>query len=226
MADGWDYGARVYLRLAERMIFFPPTKEHSISLSSSCYEFWRRFTLHNDDEIALIESKFLNVIPKSVTTRAKYLRSKYNRSNEYYDGTPKFTRNPLHITLPERGGIATKASASLIFAACVCLALRDFFAQRPPYDNNKLIRGTYGFFSLHPMGDFRLCESWFGYVQICRNIGEHGFYRASRLAKQITNICKRCELDSKKIVEMTQLDDLSWKCPNVKDKILSLDISL
>jgi hypothetical protein len=215
VSDAWDFGARVCLRIAEGIMLFPPTDSRSSSMSHSVYDFWRRFTLHTDEEIALYELTFLNVIPKSIRSRIKYFRSKNKRSQEYYDGTPKRIRDPIHIELPKKSGIATKASVSFVFAACVCLALKDLFEHLSVDNDYRLVRGIYTYFSMYQVGgDFRVFDSWFDYFRIYGNVKDYDFYRASRLAKQVTNICKICKQNKKEIVEMIQEQDTeSWKCP-------------
>jgi hypothetical protein len=196
-------------------MMYPPTNSSSDRMASSTYDFWRRFTYHNDNEIGLFESKFLKVIPKSLKTRMKNLRSKYDRSVEHYDGTPKYIRNPIHVTLPQESGVATRASVSLVFAACICLALKDLFADLSSDNDYPMVRGIYTYFCIfQTMTDLRVFGSWPDYFQISRNIEKYGYHRASKLARQVTNLCKDCRGSKKKLIEMTreQNGDV-WKCP-------------
>ena len=84
-------------------MMFPPDDSKSIAMSDKVYNYWRKFTFHNDMEIKLFQAKFLNVIPKSLKSRIKYLESKYK--------TPKLrrqTRNPIHVKLPSSRHLKTR----------------------------------------------------------------------------------------------------------------------
>jgi hypothetical protein len=215
LSDAWDYGGRVNLRLAETIMLYPPTNSLSHRIASSTYDFWKRFTYHNDIETRLFESKFLKVIPKSLKARMKSLRSIYDRSMEHYDGTPKHIRDPIHVTLPQDCGVATKASVSLVFAACICLALKDLFAHLSSDNDYPMVRGMYTYFSLfQDITDLRVFGSWLDYFRMNQNVEKYGYYRASKLARQVTNLCKHCEQDKNKFIEMTrEQNSISWKCP-------------
>lgn len=200
-------------------MLFPPDDTMLVARSDEFYDFWRRFTFHNDMDIESFQTRFQNVIPKSLKSWKKYLESKYKRSLEFYDHTPKSrrqTRNPIHISLPAKNCIPSKASTSFVFASCVCLALKEVFGYITFENNDQLVRGIYTYFSVfQSMTDFRVFTDWTGYFKINQNVRKYGYYRASRLAKQVTNLCKHCSQKNKELVKMLRNpDSRTWKCPN------------
>ena len=218
--DAWEYGARICLKCAEQLMMFPLDDSMSIAMPDKFYNFWRKFTFHNDMEIKLFQAKFLDVIPKSLKSRIKYLESKYKRSHEHYDGTSKLrrqTRNPIHLKLPSSRHLPSKASTSFVYAACVCLALKDVFGYVSFDNNDQLVTGIYTFFSIlfQPMTDHRVFGTWTNYFRIYQDVRKYGYYRASRLTKQVSNICKYCLEKKKRSVEMSRISDTgTWKCSN------------
>jgi hypothetical protein len=225
VVDAWDYGARVSLRMADDLMLFPPDDKMSSYMANHMYKLWRHFTSHTDEQLQALVSKLLKVIPKSVKSRVKYLVSKYTGSDKFYDGTPKHIRDPIHVRLPEKRVIATKASVSLVFVACVCLTLRDLFSDGSAEKYTQFVRGIYTYFSLmESTADLRNYDNFYGYFDKYDMIEKYGFYRASRMIKQSTNICKPCSEKNKEIVYMIKDQETeSWKCSvcNKYDPIIS-----
>ena len=172
----WDYAARVCLKKSDFIMLFPPVDSKPITKFNSFFDIWKRINLHDDTEIELFESKLMKVIPKSLKSRTKYLNSKYSRSKEYYDKTIKNIREPIHIRLPKKTGIPTKSSVGFVYAACVCLTLRDIFGQFSFDNNDQLIRGLYSYFSIvQSMTDLRVLQPWINYFKIYEDMDKHGY---------------------------------------------------
>jgi hypothetical protein len=198
--------------MADTLMLVPPDDEMSADISNKQMKFWRYFTLHTDKELAAFESKFLKVVPKSVKAKARYLISEYSRNGNFFDGTPKHVRNPVHIRLDEDSIRPTKASISCIFVACICLAFRDFFSGFAYNHDSELVKGIYAYFNpLEAISDFRNSNDLIGYSDIYDKVEKYGLYRTSRMVKQITNLCKPCSQKKKVPVYMT-IQSGMWKC--------------
>ena len=183
-------------------------------------DFWGRCAYHNGNEMRL-----LKLIPKSITSRMKYLTSRYSRSKEFYDMTPKHIRGPIHITLPKKSGIPTRASVSLVFAPCVFIFWywKDLFAPRTSVTDFPMVRGIHTYFTLLQRQltgvDFRSAGNWADLLQNARNVENLGYHKASRLARQVTNLCNACRQNRRELIEMTCEDDgISLKCPECGGK--------
>ncbi len=136
--EACDYAARVYHRLRDMTILFPPSpssldqSDHNDeSLAQLIYQDLSKYTLHTTEQIKAFETKHSTSPKKNITAMKARLTSDVKRTTEQRDDDyepvnklPK-TDHTIHIKLPEDSGKITKTSIAYLYAAITWKIIGD-----------------------------------------------------------------------------------------------------
>jgi hypothetical protein len=187
-SDAWDYAARVYFRLRDNVMLFPPTSPDNDELwAQNTYRFFSKFTSHTNEEIKAFDSKHLSTPNTTIDAIMTRLTSQVKRTTEaagdYYKSVDNKLprRETLHIKLPKDTGRITKYSTSLLYGAIVCKSLGDIStaisSAVPEYDRN-VANAIYSLFKSMSI-DFRHSTTLKDWILILPDVIDHGYNAAS-----------------------------------------------
>jgi hypothetical protein len=193
VADAWEYGAKVHLRIREMAILSRDDENSTISLATNGFNALSEIMGHTEGEIKNFESKIRSQIPRTVRSRERYFSSK-PKSNviKFADGTEDRRTDPIHLKLPQSGLKNSKFANSLLYGALVCLAVSRIIRVFPGINKDDgVIESVFTHFNiLH--ADTRCSFTLVKYYKIFLDAQEHGFRAATRLNGVMTSICKKC----------------------------------
>jgi hypothetical protein len=218
LSKGWNYAAKVLLRLRENFILFPPDITSDETISTGIYEHFSGFTQHSSEEIRNFEFRHLSTPAKSIIKRRDYFEQP--REGFFADGTPiREAANPVHLRLPNDSGNISKSSVSCLYGAVVCCALKDLsilLERRFSQDENQgFAYGIYAFFRLFA-DDTRHSVSFFDMMKTIADVKKYGYHGAASVNAIPTGYCLKCNKKGKgKKVLMEESDESpsNWKCP-------------
>jgi hypothetical protein len=108
--------------------------------------------------------------------------------------------NTIHVRLPKNSGYIGKTSVSMLYAAIVCLILRDTSTNTSlPHDVNRETANTiYTMFSLLE-DDLRRPRPWISRIPIFADVEKYGYHGAAALNASPTLKCNKCSNERKEI---------------------------
>lgn len=204
ISEAWDYSGKIFLRIRELQILFPP---HDDFESNNMFtQFEKLCPLSREDFNAFIDRN-MNTISKNALYKKEVMEKK--------EGV-RFHR----FVLPKDSGKITRASVSSLYCAIVCFSLRDIFEYsgkiNHQYNYAKSICNIFRFFYL----SLRNTISKLKWEDIIEDINKSGYNAASSLNSIDTNICVNCSNIRKKEKELVFLEEIGrgnneviFRCP-------------
>ena len=204
ISEAWDYSGKIFLRIRELQILFPPPDDFEVK--NMFKQFEKLCPLSREDFEAFI-NRNMDTISKNALFKKKAIEKR--------EGI-----NFHRFVLPKDSGKITRLSVSSLYCAIVCFALRDIFKSSGIIDHQyqyaKSICNISRFFYL----SLRNTISKFKWENIIKKIDEHGYNAASSLNSVPTNICANCSNIRKKEKELVFLEEIDrrnneiiFKCP-------------
>ena len=222
ISEAWDYAPKVLLRMREMMVLFPSSEDDE-GYARLVYEEFN-YGQHTFEETKAFELTHLTTPAKNIKTKKLELTRNVRRTTERRDDEPdNYLKRPpwdtIHIRLPNNSGLISKSSVSMLYAAIVCLILRDTSVDAPiPKDLNTESANTiYTIFSLIE-DDLRRPEPWLLRFPIFADVEKYGYRGATALNAEPTLRCKNCSNKRKQIFvrmeERLQYDSsIKFVCP-------------
>ncbi|HET9806153.1 MAG TPA: hypothetical protein VFP49_04520, partial [Nitrososphaeraceae archaeon] len=205
ISEAWDYSGKIFLRIRELIILFPPSDNFEIKNMFAQFEMLCPLTI--EDFNAFI-NRNMNTISKNALYKKEMMEKK--------EGI-KFHR----FILPKDCGKITRLSVSSLYCAIVCFSLRDIFEISGKinyqYQYVKSICNISRFFYL----SLRNTISKLKWANIIEDINEYGYNTAASLNSIPTNICVNCSNIRKKEKELVFLEEIGrsnnneiiFRCP-------------
>lgn len=203
MSKAWDYAAKVLLRLRELSILFP-SFEHDEDSAKHVYNQFN-YGQHTFEEIKAFESTYLSTPAKNIKPKKVELTRNVRRTTERRDDEPdNYLKRPqwntIHVRLPKNSGYIGRISVSMLYAAIVCLILRDtsIDASLPQDVNRETANTIYTMFSLLE-DDLRGPRPWISRLPIFADVKKYGYHGAAALNACPTLKCNKCSNERKEI---------------------------
>jgi hypothetical protein len=213
VSKAWDYAAKVYLRLRELLILMPPSPDLDEKIAN---EFYKNFDFisHDSDELKVFEARHLSTPAKNVKKKQTELTTNIRRTTERKDDeldhylsnkNPPWPGGTIHMRLPVNSGRICKSSVSMLYAAIVCLILRDThhdLHSQLPDDTNKNLAET--IYEVHSVlqDDLRRWGPWIYWFYVFSKANKHDSYHAAINDMQKQNpVCKTCSIDMKEKIQ-------------------------
>jgi hypothetical protein len=204
ISEAWDYSGKIFLKIRELQILFPPTDDFEINNMFTQFE--KLCPLSKEDFNAFI-NRNMNTISKNALYKKEAMEKK---------GDIKFHR----FGLPKTSGKITRLSVSALYCAIVCFSLRDIFESsgniNHQYQYVKSICNIFRFFYL----SLRNTIPKLKWVNIIEDIEDYGYNAASSLNSIDTIICNNCSNVRKNEKELVFLEEIGrenneviFKCP-------------
>jgi hypothetical protein len=122
------------------------------------------------------------------------------------------SRDSIHVELPKDSGRITKSSVSYLYAAIVCLILRDISHFIPPHPiNREYAKAIYTYFSIYEY-DLRRTYNWQTWPRIFLDVEKYGYHGAASLNAKPGLSCKNCRNDREK-QRLQQINSIKFICP-------------
>lgn len=205
ISEAWDYAGKIFLRIRELQILFPPSDDFEIKHMFEQFEML--CPLSRKDFEAFI-NRNIDTISKNALSKKEIMEKKAGI---------KFHR----FNLPKASGIITRSSVSCLYYAIVCFSIRDIFetSGKINYQEQYVdsICNMYRLFYI----SLRNTIPKLKWINIIEDIEEYGYNAASSLNPIYTNICVNCSNIRKKEKELVFLleagqnnNEVIFKCPN------------
>jgi hypothetical protein len=226
ISKAWNYAAKVYLRLREDTILFPPTSDFDEDFTKAIFDSFAFFPF-TQDQIMGFEARHISTPAKNIKARKKQLSSEAIRTTERTAGeaddylSNKYaSQRTVHTHLPTDSGKITRSSVAFLYGAIVCFIMRDI-SKNLPFPPNFVESATNAIYCHYSLfgerQDLRHSVGWKKLLGIMLDIEDHGYNAASKKNPSGSTYCKRCSNIRK--VHFVKMDppksqDQSWKCPH------------
>ena len=218
--NAWDYAAKVFLRIREQMILFPPSSSNDVYTQG--YGIFPKLKLHNAEQIKDFESRHLSTISKNVNKKKAQLTPPQSVIGRPIEKTAEYDYRDnnqlkeddiiMHIKLLDEAGRITKSSISWLYASIVCLVLRDISTalSLPQEVEKEYAYAIYTYFSVFEI-DLRRRRTWYRWAHISEDVRNHGYHAAASMNRVVfNNLCLNCNNIK---MEKSKQSKTGWICP-------------